>query len=65
MLGLAVVVVPLLQCDCGALRALLGSAGPVWARFALLLHPIGYCLLAVEAVSSRGSPSRRPSPVSF
>ena len=62
---MAAAAVPWLQCGGGALRALLGSTGPVWARFALLLHPVGYCLLAVEAVPSRVSPSRRPSPVSF
>ena len=45
--------VPLLQSSGGALRAPLGSAGPVWARFALLLHPVGYCFRAVEAGPSR------------
>ena len=62
---MATPVMPWLQCGGGALRALLGSAGPVWARFALLLHPVSYCLLAVEAVPSRVPPSCHPSPVSF
>ena len=43
-----VTAVPLLQCGGGALRAPLGSAGPVRARSALLLHPVGYCLRVVE-----------------
>ena len=43
MLGMAESVVPLLQCGGGALRALLGLVGPAWARFAQLLHPVGYC----------------------
>ena len=50
---LAASAVPLLQCGGGALRALLGSAGPGWAWFALLLHPVGYCCLVVEIVHSR------------
>ena len=45
--------VPLLQCGGEALRAPRGSAGPMRARFALLLHPVGYCFRAVEAGPSR------------
>ena len=62
---IAVSAAPLLQCGGGALRASLGSVGPVWAWFALLLHPVGYCLLAVEAVPSRVPMCRCPSLGSF
>ena len=51
--GMVVSVVPLLQCGVGALRALLGSAGPVRAWSALMLHPVGYCLRVVEVGPSR------------
>ena len=57
--------VPLLQCGGGALWAPLGSVGPVWARFALLLHPVGYYFRAVEAGPSRVPLCRRPSPAPF
>ena len=46
-------VAPLLQCSGRALRAPLGSAGPVRARSAFLLHLVGYCLRVVEVGPSR------------
>ena len=61
MLGMVASAVPLLQCGVGALRALLGSAGPVRAWFARMLHQVGYCLRVVEADPSRVPLCRRPS----
>ena len=63
--GTTAMVAPLLQCGGGALRALLGPAGPVRAWSALRLHQVGYCLLAVEVDPFRVPLCHRLSPASL